>query len=82
MFFYLTETVKAIILRLVNLCKSVVPEVSMTNLILFINAFLSYFLVYVISAVVIVVAVLAGIRLRKHKDAKEAMAAAAEAESK
>ena len=45
----------------------------MNNLILFINAFLSYFLVYVISAVVIVVAVLLGIRFRKYKDAKAAL---------
>ena len=54
----------------------------MNNLILFINAFLSYFLVYVISAVLIVTAVLLGIRLRKNKDAKEALAAASEADTK
>ncbi|MCL2718510.1 MAG: hypothetical protein FWE14_06985 [Lachnospiraceae bacterium] len=45
----------------------------MTNLILFLNAFLSYFLVYIISAAFVVIAVLLGIRLRKSKDAKEAL---------
>ena len=54
----------------------------MTNLILFINSFLSYFLVYIVSAVLIVTAVLLGIRLRKNKDAKEALQAASEAETK
>jgi hypothetical protein len=54
----------------------------MDNLILFINAFLSYFLVYVISAAIIVTAVLIGIRLRKMKDAKDALATASEADGK
>ena len=54
----------------------------MTNLILFINSFLSYILVYIVSAVLIVTAVLLGIRLRKMKDAKEALEAASETETK
>lgn len=54
----------------------------MDNLILFINAFLSYFLVYIISVTVVVIAVFIGIRLRKMKDAKEALEIAPPAEKK
>ncbi|MCL2051663.1 MAG: hypothetical protein FWG91_08065 [Lachnospiraceae bacterium] len=53
----------------------------MNNFILFLNAFLSYFLVYAISAVVIVTAVLLGVRFRKIKDAKEAAAANQESQT-
>jgi len=42
----------------------------MNNLILFINSFLSYLLVFVIAIAVIIVAILIGIKLRKNKDAK------------
>lgn len=41
----------------------------MNNLILFINSFLSYLLVF--AVIVVVVAVAIGITLRKKKDAKE-----------
>lgn len=47
----------------------------MTNLILFINSFLSYLLVVAVFVAVIAVAVFAGIKLRKKKNleaAKEA----------
>ena len=47
----------------------------MTNLILFLNSFLSYLLVYAVFGVLIVVAVLVGIKVRKNKNAKEALAA-------
>lgn len=53
----------------------------MNNLIAFLNAFLSYFLVYIISVTTVVIAVLLGIRLRKMKDAKEAVKTIAEADS-
>lgn len=43
----------------------------MNNLILFINSFLSYLLVFVVIVVVVAVAVAIGITLRKKKDAKE-----------
>lgn len=46
----------------------------MNNLVLFLNGFLSYLLVYVVFAVGIVVAVIAGIKFRKSKNAKEAVA--------
>lgn len=45
----------------------------MENLILFLNSFLSYFILFAISVAVIVVAVLIGIKLRKSKDAKAAL---------
>ena len=47
----------------------------MDNLILFVNAFLSYLLVYIIALALIVTAILLGIRFRKHKDAKKAASA-------
>lgn len=46
----------------------------MNNFILFLNAFLSYFLVYIIAIALVVTAVLLGIRYRKYKDAKAAKA--------
>ena len=42
----------------------------MNNFIEFINVFLSYFLVYIVSIAFVVTAVLLGIRYRKYKDAK------------
>lgn len=44
----------------------------MTNLILFINSFLSYLLVVAVFIVVIAAAIFAGIKLRRNKNAKEA----------
>lgn len=45
----------------------------MDNLILFLNSFMSYLLLFIICVAVIIVAVLIGIKLRKNKDAKEAV---------
>lgn len=42
----------------------------MTNLILFVNAFLSYLLVFVFIVAVVVVACVIGVKWRKSKDAK------------
>ena len=42
----------------------------MTNLILFVNAFLSYLLVFVFIVAVVVVACVIGVKWRKNKDAK------------
>lgn len=42
----------------------------MQNLILFINAFFSYLLVFVVIIILVIVAILIGVRLRKAKDAK------------
>ena len=42
----------------------------MTNLILFLNAFLSYLLVFVLIIAVVVVACIIGVKWRKNKDAK------------
>lgn len=44
----------------------------MTNLILFVNAFLSYLLVFVFIVAVVVVACVIGVKWRKSKDAKAA----------
>lgn len=44
----------------------------MTNLILFINSFLSYLLVVVVFVAAIGVAVFSGIKLRKKKDSQKA----------
>lgn len=44
----------------------------MDNLILFLNSFLSYLLLFVICVAVIIVAVLIGVKLRRNKDAKDA----------
>lgn len=45
----------------------------MTNLILFVNAFLSYLLVFVFIVAVVVVACVIGVKWRKSKDAKAAV---------
>lgn len=44
----------------------------MSNLIAFINSFLSYLLVFGIVAVLVIIACVIGVKLRKSKDAKEA----------
>lgn len=46
----------------------------MYNLISFLNSFLSYLLVFAIVAVLVVIASFVGIKLRKNKDAKDALA--------
>ena len=51
----------------------------MTKLILFVNAFLSYLLVFLVFAVLIVVAVLVGIKVRQSKNKKEEIEASANA---
>ncbi|MBQ8946792.1 MAG: hypothetical protein IJ058_08280 [Lachnospiraceae bacterium] len=53
----------------------------MNNLILFLNSFLSYLLLFVICVAVIIIAVLLGIRLRKNKDARESGAAVSAADA-
>jgi len=50
----------------------------MTNLILFINSFLSYLLLFAVAVAVVIVAILIGIKLRKNKDAKKANDVSAE----
>ena len=47
----------------------------MTTLILFVNAFLSYLLVFVFIIAVVVVACIIGVKWRKSKDAKAAVEA-------
>lgn len=49
----------------------------MTNFILFTNAFLSYLLVFLVFGILILVAVLVGIRVRKSKNNKEEIEASA-----
>lgn len=44
----------------------------MENLVLFINSFLSYLLVFIVAVAVIIVAILIGVKLRKNKNAKDA----------
>ena len=44
----------------------------MTNLILFINAFLSYLLLFVLIIALVIVACIIGVKWRKSKDAKNA----------
>ncbi len=44
----------------------------MTNLVLFLNSFLSYLLLVVVFVLVIGIAVFIGIKLRRNKNAKEA----------
>ncbi len=46
---------------------------NVTNLILFVNSFLSYLLVFVVSIAVAGAAMLAGYKLRVRKDAKNAL---------
>jgi hypothetical protein len=50
----------------------------MTNLILFINSFLSYLLVVAVFVAAIGVAIFSGIKLRKKKDSQEAFSEADE----
>lgn len=45
----------------------------MAKLILFLNAFLSYLLVFVLIVAVVVVACIIGVKWRKNKDAKAAV---------
>ncbi len=47
----------------------------MNNLILFLNSFLSYLLVFIIIIAVVLLAVFIGIKLRKNSDAKAALEA-------
>lgn len=54
----------------------------MVNLIEFLRLFLSYLLVFAIFSVVIVIAVFAGISLRKKKNKKEALLKSQSKESK
>lgn len=42
----------------------------MTNLILFINAFLSYFLLFVFIVILVIIACIIGVKWRKSADAK------------
>lgn len=51
----------------------------MTNLILFVNAFLSYLLVFVLIVALVIVACIIGVKWRKSKDAKAALASGADA---
>ncbi|MCM1267445.1 MAG: hypothetical protein NC302_06030 [Bacteroidales bacterium] len=46
----------------------------MTNLILFLNAFFSYLLVFVLIIALVIVASVIGVKWRKSKDAKAALA--------
>lgn len=50
----------------------------MSNLIAFLNSFLSYFLVFAVCVIVVIAAVKIGITMRKNKDAKDALAASVE----
>lgn len=51
----------------------------MTNLILFVNAFLSYLLIFVLIVALVIVACIIGVKWRKSKDAKAALAGGADA---
>ena len=53
----------------------------MTNLILFLNAFLSYLLLFVFIIVLVVVACIIGVKWRKSKNAKIAANAGAEGQA-
>lgn len=50
----------------------------MTNLILFVNAFLSYLLIFVLIIALVIVACIIGVKWRKSKDAKAALNGGAE----
>ncbi|MBQ7065731.1 MAG: hypothetical protein IJN92_02825 [Lachnospiraceae bacterium] len=52
----------------------------MNNLILFVNSFLSYLLLFVIMIGLVVIACIIGVKMRKSKDAKLAAEAAMEKE--
>ena len=45
----------------------------MTNLILFLNAFISYLLLFILIIVLVIVACIIGVKWRKSKDAKNAV---------
>lgn len=53
----------------------------MTNLILFVNAFLSYLLVFVLIIALVIVACVIGVKWRKNKDAKAALEADGKADA-
>lgn len=53
----------------------------MTNLILFVNAFLSYLLIFVLIIALVIVACIIGIKWRKSKDAKAALNADADGQA-
>ena len=53
----------------------------MTNVILFINAFLSYLLLFVLIIALVIVACIIGVKWRKSKDAKNAANADAEGQA-
>lgn len=53
----------------------------MTNFILFINAFLSYLLLFVLIIALVIVACIIGVKWRKSKDAKNAANADAEGQT-
>lgn len=51
----------------------------MTNLILFLNSFLSYLLLFALIVVLVIVACVIGVKWRKSKDAKAALETPADA---
>ena len=51
----------------------------MNNIILFLNAFLSYLLLFAIIVALVIIACVIGVKWRKSKDAKLALTEAAEA---
>ncbi|MDE5938873.1 MAG: hypothetical protein K2H37_07305 [Lachnospiraceae bacterium] len=51
----------------------------MTNLILFVNSFLSYLLLFVLIVALVIVACVIGVKWRKSKDAKAALETSADA---
>lgn len=51
----------------------------MTNLILFVNAFLSYLLCFILIVALVIVACVIGVKWRKSKDAKSALEAQTDA---
>lgn len=53
----------------------------MTNVILFINTFLSYLLLFVLIIALVIVACIIGVKWRKSKDAKNAANADAEGQA-
>lgn len=53
----------------------------MTNLIYFVNAFLSYLLLFALIIVLVIIACIIGVKWRKSKDAKTASNADIEAET-
>ena len=50
----------------------------MTNLILFLNSFLSYLLLFVLIIALVIIACVIGVKWRKSKDAKASVSAGAE----